>query len=164
MFNSALIYEMAVLKIYAQPQLLAIRPGMPGVRGGKAAVKTSGLFSADAPRRISATIRFCGSLSAEAVCRCKAADGFPFPASGCGRTGRRRADEDWHKLRRERKGKGVMTLDELKVGQDAVIQVGGRRGRTPPPSAGYGADAGHGGNPAQDRAHGRPHRAGTAGV
>ena len=47
MFNSALIYELAVLKQYAEPLLFSIEPGDAGIRRGEAAFEISRLFPAD---------------------------------------------------------------------------------------------------------------------
>lgn len=44
MFNSALIYEMAVLKTYAMPQLLAIEPGCPEYAEAKRLIKLLDYF------------------------------------------------------------------------------------------------------------------------
>ena len=50
MFNSALIYELAVLKAYAEPLSVCDRKGLSGVFRGKASVKILRLFSAGAGR------------------------------------------------------------------------------------------------------------------
>ena len=44
MFNSALIYEMAVLKLYAQPQLYAIKPDSPQFSEAKRLLKLLDYF------------------------------------------------------------------------------------------------------------------------
>ena len=44
MFNSALIYEMAVLKLYAQPQLYAIKPDSPQYSEAKRLLKLLDYF------------------------------------------------------------------------------------------------------------------------
>ncbi len=45
MFNSALIYELAVFKLYAEPSVVFYRQGLAGIQRGKAAAQVSGLFS-----------------------------------------------------------------------------------------------------------------------
>ena len=47
MFNSALLYELAVLKLYAEPVLFQIGPDEPEYQEAKAAVKIPGLFCGD---------------------------------------------------------------------------------------------------------------------
>ena len=69
MFNSALIYELAVLKQYAEPLLFGIPQDSAGVYRSKAAAQIPGLFSRVSAARRYRTILLCGNLSAEAALR-----------------------------------------------------------------------------------------------
>ena len=62
MFNSALVYELSVLKLYAEPLLFQIEEGEPEYQEAKRLLKFL-----DCRLRIFQRIRFCGSLWAEAV-------------------------------------------------------------------------------------------------
>ena len=50
MFNSALLYELAVLKQYAEPLLFGIPPGCAGVCRGQAAAEIPGLLPGSGQR------------------------------------------------------------------------------------------------------------------
>ena len=55
MFNSALIYEMSVLKLYAQPQLYAIEKGAPEYDEANRLLKLLDYFLPIPPESISST-------------------------------------------------------------------------------------------------------------
>lgn len=66
MFNSALVYELSVLKLYAEPLLFQIEEGEPEYQEAKRLLKFLDYF-VGVRLRIFQRIRFCGSLWAEAV-------------------------------------------------------------------------------------------------
>ena len=66
MFNSALVYELSVLKLYAEPLLFQIEEGEPEYQEAKRLLKFWIILS-ECRLRIFQRIRFCGSLWAEAV-------------------------------------------------------------------------------------------------
>ena len=53
MFNSALVYELACLKVYAEPLLFGIDKSEPGISGSEASVEIFGLFYLRSKRRYS---------------------------------------------------------------------------------------------------------------
>ena len=67
MFNSALVYELSVLKLYAEPLLFQIEEGEPEYQEAKRLLKFFGIILSECRLRIFQRIRFCGSLWAEAV-------------------------------------------------------------------------------------------------
>ena len=66
MFNSALIYELAVLKPYVEALLFGIDRGGTGIYGSQKAVEVSGLFCGNRSRKCR-QIHCCVNLSAVVV-------------------------------------------------------------------------------------------------
>lgn len=70
MFNSALVYELSVLKLYAEPLLFQIEEGEPEYQEAKRLLKFLDYLSG-CRLRIFRKTRFCGSLWGEAALMCE---------------------------------------------------------------------------------------------